>query len=68
MVGSYLGLQPKQSQSGDSSPQLGITKSGNGFLRRMLVGSRFCSCQSLQEPQSSTAFNELVATGSISIS
>jgi|ERR1041385_1325607 transposase len=37
MVGSYLGLQPKQSQSGDISPQLGITKSGNGFLRRMLV-------------------------------
>jgi transposase len=37
MVGSYLGLQPKQSQSGDRSPQLGITKSGNGFLRRMLV-------------------------------
>jgi transposase len=37
MVGSYLGLQPKQSQSGNSSPQLGITKSGNGFLRRMLV-------------------------------
>jgi transposase len=37
MVGSYLGLQPKQSQSGDSSPQLSITKSGNGFLRRMLV-------------------------------
>lgn len=37
MVGSYLGLQPKQNQSGDSSPQLGITKSGNGFLRRMLV-------------------------------
>jgi hypothetical protein len=37
MVGSYLGLQPKQNQPGDSSPQLGITKSGNGFLRRMLV-------------------------------
>jgi transposase len=37
MVGSYLGLQPKQSESGESSPQLGITKSGNGFLRRMLV-------------------------------
>jgi transposase len=36
MVGSYLGLQPKQSESGESSPQLGITKSGNGFLRRML--------------------------------
>jgi transposase len=37
MVGSYLGLQPKESQSGHSSLQLGITKSGNGFLRRMLV-------------------------------
>lgn len=37
MVGSYLGLQPKQSESGDSSPQLGITKSGNGLLRRLLA-------------------------------
>jgi len=36
-VGSYLGLQPKQSQSGDSEPQLGITKAGNHFLRRLLV-------------------------------
>jgi transposase len=37
MVGSYLGLQPKQSESGESSPQLGITKSGNSLLRRLLV-------------------------------
>lgn len=37
MVGSYLGLQPEQSQSGDSAPQLGITKAGNSFLRRLLV-------------------------------
>ncbi len=36
-VRSYLGLQPKQSQSGDSTPQLGITKAGNQFLRRLLV-------------------------------
>jgi transposase len=36
-VGSYLGLQPKQSESGESAPQLGITKAGNGFLRRLLV-------------------------------
>src|SRR5690349_1522482 len=28
---------------------------------------RFCSCESLKEPQSSTAFNEECATGSISI-
>lgn len=37
MVGSYLGLQPKQSQSGDSAPQLGISKAGNSLLRRLLV-------------------------------
>jgi transposase len=36
-VGSYLGLRPKQNESGDSSPQLGISKSGNGYLRRLLV-------------------------------
>jgi transposase len=36
-VGSYLGLRPKQSESGASSPQLGISKSGNGYLRRLLV-------------------------------
>lgn len=37
MVGSYLGLQPKQSQSGASAPQLGISKAGNSLLRRLLV-------------------------------
>jgi transposase len=37
MVGSYLGLQPKQSESGASAPQLGISKAGNGLLRRLLV-------------------------------
>jgi|SRR5215470_1662841 len=37
IVGSYLGLQPKQNQSGASAPQLGITKAGNSFLRRLLV-------------------------------
>ena len=36
-VGCYLGLQPRQSQSGESAPQLGISKSGNGYLRRLLV-------------------------------
>lgn len=36
-VGSYLGLRPKQSESGDSAPQLGISKAGNGYLRRLLV-------------------------------
>jgi len=36
-VGCYLGLRPRQNQSGESTPQLGISKSGNGYLRRLLV-------------------------------
>ncbi len=36
-VGCYLGLRPKRDQSGESDPQLGITKAGNERLRRMLV-------------------------------
>jgi transposase len=38
-VGSYLGLRPKQSESGASAPQLRITKAGSGHLRRLLVQS-----------------------------
>ena len=38
-VGPYLGLVPKQEDSGDSQPQLGISKAGDRMLRRLLVGS-----------------------------
>src|SRR5438093_972097 len=38
-VGPYLGLVPKQEDSGESQPQLGISKAGDGMLRRLLVGS-----------------------------
>jgi hypothetical protein len=38
-VGSYLGSRPKLSQSGDRSPQLGISKKGDSYLRKLLVGS-----------------------------
>src|SRR5262249_57692330 len=38
-VGPYLGLVPKQEDSGDSQPQLGISKTGDVMLRRRLVGS-----------------------------
>ena len=38
-VGPYLGLVPKQEDSGDSQPQLGISKAGDGMLRRLLIGS-----------------------------
>jgi transposase len=37
MVGCFLGLRPKQKDSGESKPQLGITKAGDEFLRKTLV-------------------------------
>ncbi len=36
-VGAYLGLRPKQRDSGEQQPQLRITKSGDEMLRRYLV-------------------------------
>lgn len=38
-LSSYLGLVPKRDQSGATEKQLGITKAGNGLLRRCLVQS-----------------------------
>jgi transposase len=38
-VGPYLGLVPKQEDSGKSQPQLGISKTGDTMLRKLLVGS-----------------------------
>jgi transposase len=38
MVGPYLGLTPKRDQSGDMDKQLRITKAGNRYLRKLLVG------------------------------
>ena len=34
---AYLGLRPRQRQSGARDPQLGITKSGDPYLRKLLV-------------------------------
>lgn len=38
-VGPYLGLAPKQEDSGESQPQLGISKAGDRMVRKLLVGS-----------------------------
>jgi transposase len=38
-VGSYLGLRPRQADSGTLSPQLRITKAGDEHLRWLLVGA-----------------------------
>jgi transposase len=37
-VGSYLGLTPRRDQSGQMDKQLRITKAGDEFMRRLLVG------------------------------
>ncbi len=38
-VGPYLGWVPKQEDSGESQPQLGISKAGDTMVRKLLVGS-----------------------------
>jgi transposase len=38
-TGAFLGLRPGQSQSGDSDPQRRITRTGNTYLRCLLVQS-----------------------------
>jgi transposase len=37
-VGPYLGLTPRRDQSGETDRQMHITKAGNSYLRRLLVG------------------------------
>jgi len=36
-VGAYLGLVPRERQTGDSDPQLRISKAGDAFVRKLLV-------------------------------
>lgn len=38
-VGSFVGLTPRRDQSGEIDKQLRITKAGNPYLRRLLVGA-----------------------------
>lgn len=41
-VGRYVGLRPKRSESGESRPQLRITKEGDIYLRKLLVQGAHC--------------------------
>ena len=41
-MGCYVGLRPKQSESGESQPQLRITKEGDAYLRKLLVQGAHC--------------------------
>lgn len=42
-VGPYLGLTRKLRDSGDSEPELGISKAGDGYLRSLLVQAAHCT-------------------------
>jgi transposase len=41
-VGCFLGLRPKQKESGENQPQLPITKEGDMYLRKLLVQGAHC--------------------------
>ncbi len=41
-AGAFLGLRPRQRQSGGQNPQLSITKAGDIYLRSLLVQSAHC--------------------------
>jgi transposase len=41
-VGCYVGLRPKQSESGERQPELRITKEGDIYLRKLLVQGAHC--------------------------
>jgi transposase len=41
-VGCYLGLRPKSNQSGDSEPEMRISKEGDVYLRKLLVQCAQC--------------------------
>lgn len=41
-VGCYVGLRPKRRESGQREPQLGISKEGDIYLRKLLVQGAHC--------------------------
>lgn len=41
-VGSYVGLRPKRRESGERQPELGISKEGDVYLRKLLVQGAHC--------------------------
>ena len=49
-IGAYLGLVPTESSSGSSRSQGGITKTGNGHARRLLVEAAWHHRQPYRHP------------------
>jgi transposase len=61
-VGPYLGLRPRESQSGDRQPQLRITKEGDRCLRTLLVQSAQCVMRKNAPDSDLKRFGERIAS------
>ena len=53
-VGAYLGMKPRRQQSGGRDPELGISKEGDVYLRKLLVqgAPRLKPCPDTRRPTS----------------
>jgi transposase len=62
-LGAYLGLTPRSYQSGESDPQLRITKAGDGDVRRLLVGAAAYLMRKCSPPCDLKRFGMRIAHG-----
>jgi len=60
-VGAYLGLVPRRRASGDSDPQLRITKTGDRMLRCLLVQSAHYILGPFAPPSSLRSYGERIS-------
>jgi transposase len=62
-VGSYVGLAPRLYESGAKSPQLGISKCGDRYLRRLLVNAAAYILGPLSKDCDLRRYGERIARG-----
>jgi transposase len=62
-VGAFIGLCPRRDQSGESDPQLRISKRGDAYLRRLLVSSAQYILGPFAPPSALPQYGLALATG-----
>jgi transposase len=62
-VGAFIGLCPRRDQSGESDPQLRISKRGDAYLRRLLVSSAQYILGPFAPPSALRQYGLALATG-----
>ena len=62
-VGAFIGLCPRRDQSGESDPQLRISKRGDAYRRRLLVGSAQYILGPFAPPSALRQYGLALATG-----